>query len=87
MKTYDDCMDAIARVLSEHCGTDVEQVRPESELQADLGLDSVGLLSLALELENRFEIYLGEDTDNPPVTVDDVAKLLILRLEELKDAV
>ena len=86
MKTYDECLQAIATVLNEHCGTATDLVQPEAELQADLGLDSVGLLSLALELENRFEIYLGEDTENPPATVDDVAKLLIERLAEVRDA-
>ena len=79
-------MEAIAQVLNEHCGTPAELVRPAAELQADLGLDSVGLLSLALELENHFEIYLGEDTENPPKTVDDVARLLLIRLEEVRDA-
>lgn len=86
MSDYDECMRAIAQVLNEHCGTPAELVRPDAELQADLGLDSVGLLSLALELENLFEIYLGEDTENPPRTVDDVAQLLLTRLKEVRDA-
>ncbi len=86
MNTYDECLKAVAGVLLTHCGTPAEQVQPEAELQADLGLDSVGLLSLALELENHFQIYLGEDTENPPQTVDDVVKLLVVRLEEVRDA-
>ena len=46
----------------------------------------MGLLSLALELENEFELYLGEDADNPPETVDDVARLILYRQSEMRDA-
>ena len=63
-----------------------ESITAESTLQGDLGMDSVGLLSLALELENRFEMYLGEDTNHPPETVGDIVSLLSDRLLELRDA-
>ncbi len=86
MKTYEECVEVIARVLSETCEVELDEVTPASDLQADLGLDSVGLLSLALELENEFEVYLGEDTENPPTTVHEIAVLLVARLEELRHA-
>ena len=86
MNSRDLCMNVIREVLREQCDVDPQRVNESASLQADLNLDSVGLLSLALELENRFEIYLGEDTNNPPQTVGDVLELLIIRLEELRDA-
>ena len=86
MNSRDQCMNVIREVLREQCDVDPQLVNESARLQADLNLDSVGLLSLALELENRFEIYLGEDTSNPPQTVGDVLELLIIRLEELRDA-
>ena len=86
MSNYNDCLNVIKRILEEHCQVDQSLVGPKSRLQADLGLDSVGLLSLALELENEFELYLGEDADNPPETVDDVARLILYRQSEMRDA-
>ncbi len=86
MSNYADCLTVIKNILEEHCGVDQNMVGPQSRLQADLGLDSVGLLSLALELENEFEMYLGEDADNPPETVNDVARLILYRQSEMRDA-
>ena len=86
MSAYQAHLEVIARILNQHCSIETSAVTPTAELQADLGLDSVGLLSLALEVENEFEIYLGEDTENPPVTIDDVIQLVTLRLEEVRNA-
>ncbi|MEE2755593.1 MAG: phosphopantetheine-binding protein [Myxococcota bacterium] len=86
MSTYADCLMVIKNILEEHCGVERSLVGPKARLQADLGLDSVGLLSLALELENEFEMYLGEDADNPPETVDDIARLILYRQSEMRDA-
>ncbi|MCB1174737.1 MAG: AMP-binding protein [Leptospiraceae bacterium] len=49
---------------------------PQSHLQKDLKLDSVGLLTLSLEVENKYRIILDDDPDQPPRTVQDVIDLV-----------
>lgn len=72
---------AIAEVLRKHCGV-TREIRSESRLAEDLGLDSVGLLTMAVEVENSFQTVLGEEPENPPRTVADVVALVQERLRE-----
>ncbi|MBI3926920.1 MAG: hypothetical protein HY319_15395 [Armatimonadetes bacterium] len=71
----------IERILREECRVTAD-IRPESRLAEDLGLDSMGILTLALELENDYRIQLGEDPDDPPQTLAEVVRLVRERLEE-----
>lgn len=72
---------AVAGVLREHCNV-TKDIQPGSRLAEDLGLDSVGLLTMAVEVENHFQTTLGEAPENPPRTVGDVIQLLRERLAE-----
>ncbi|MEW6283734.1 MAG: acyl carrier protein [Candidatus Eremiobacterota bacterium] len=71
--------EAIRDVLRRECGVSAE-VHDDTRLVEDLGLDSVRLLTLAAELENRFQVVLGEDPNHPPRTLGEVAELLERRL-------
>lgn len=48
----------------------------------DLELDSVGLLCLAVGLENHYRVKLEENPEEPPATVEDVVNLLAKALEK-----
>lgn len=50
---------------------------PEIRLVEDLGLDSLLLLNLALEVENRWQIVLGETPEDPPRTLSDLTDLVV----------
>jgi len=47
-------------------------LRPEMRLVEDLGLDSLKLLTLTVEVENRFRIRLDEETEARIETVSDL---------------
>jgi acyl carrier protein len=51
-------------------------VAPESELAADLGLDSVKLLTLVVELENAFRVALEPEEGETLATVGQVVALI-----------
>lgn len=52
-------------------------VEPESELAIDLGLDSLKLLTLVVELENSFCVAIEPAEDEePPTTVGQVVDLI-----------
>ncbi len=72
MNTYDTVLD----ILKELSAT--EAILPEQSLQDDLGLDSIQLVTLLIEIEDRFEILLDESDMNPfeLTTVKDVVDLV-----------
>lgn len=74
-------IDAVRSILAEHCGI-TEPVTEASRFQEDLGLDSMGLLTLALETENHFDLCLEEPPDQPPQTVGELVVLVDQRLKE-----
>ncbi len=51
-------------------------VRAEMRLVEDLQLDSIRLLTLAMEVEDRFRICLDEDDEDALVTVGDLVTLV-----------
>jgi acyl carrier protein len=68
----------IRRVLREELGL-ARDPRPEDDLVTDLQLDSVGLLTLVVALEDRFRIALAEEDAASVRTVRDLAALVAER--------
>ena len=67
--TETEIMAGIAEVARTHLEWQGE-LQPEMKLVEDLELDSLKALTLALEVENRFRVYLDEDGDL--VTIGDL---------------
>lgn len=57
MDTFSEVRDAIIHTV--RCSFDL--VKPESELENDLELDSLDVVEMAVELEDRLNIDLGWD--------------------------
>lgn len=74
----DEVLQEIRRVAREELGLSRE-VRAEDDLVTDLQLDSVGLLTLVVGLEDRFRIALAEEDAAGVRTVRDLAALVAAR--------
>lgn len=74
----DEVLEEIRRVLRDELGV-ARPVRAEDDLIADLQLDSVGLLTLVVGLEDRFRIALAEEDAAGVRTVQDLAALVRAR--------
>jgi len=85
MTAYQEAREALVSILAKDCKIDVTTISDENRLQDDLGLDSITLLSLALEAENFLGCPLEEDPENPPLTVRALVELVAIRLEEQRD--
>lgn len=70
-----DYLALIQEILRTHCRVE-GPIRPEARLRDDLGLDSVGILTLMVELENSLQKTLQENPENPPETVAELAAFL-----------
>ena len=71
----DEVLSEIRRVAREELGL-ARDVREEDDLVADLQLDSVGLLTLVVGLEDRFRIALKEEDAATVRTVRELAALV-----------
>ena len=54
---------------------------PELRLVEDLRLDSIGLLSLAVAVEDRFEVCLDAADEAAIRTIGDLERVLLAKLE------
>jgi acyl carrier protein len=79
----DEVLGEIGRVLHEELGMACAP-RPEDDLVSDLQLDSVGLLTLVVGLEDRFQIALREEDAAAVRTVSDLAALVLRRRDEAR---
>jgi len=70
----------IAEVAREHVGWQGETLDPAARLVEDLRLDSLRLLTLAVEVENRFRVALDEDDEAEIETVGDLADVVVGKL-------
>ena len=77
----DEVLREIARVLREELGLTGDP-RPGDDLVLDLQLDSVGLLTLVVGLEDRFRVALKEEDAATVHTVGELAALVLRRREE-----
>jgi acyl carrier protein len=72
-------LEGIAEVAWVHLGWE-EELTPEMRLVEDLRLDSVRLLTLAMEVENRFRVRLDELDEGSIETVGDLVAAVRRRL-------
>jgi acyl carrier protein len=72
--TVPDPADVIGRFLVERCDVPREKIKPEATL-ADLGLDSMMLLEVMMEVEDRFGIRLRDLQLPPNPSLADIATL------------
>jgi|GEM_PF-6781650 len=63
------------RALLRELGVEA-RVEPQSDLAADLGLDSVKRLALVVELENRLHVVLEPGEDEEVATVAQLVSLV-----------
>ena len=74
----DEVLAEIRRVLRDDLGI-TREVRAGDDLITDLQLDSVGLLTLVVGLEDRFRIALAEEDAAGVRTVQELAALVETR--------
>lgn len=72
----------IAAVAREHLGF-AGRFDPALRLVEDLGFDSLKLLTLAAEIENRFRVTLEPDEEAGISTLGDLLELLAEKLDDV----
>ena len=67
-----ESLDLIREFLKDHVGLDPEKVTAEAEL-AEIGVDSLMMLELMFEFEDRFGIKLATDLQTPKTVGEMIA--------------
>lgn len=76
-----DVVAEIERVVRRELGRDIV-LAAHHGLQSDLALDSLVLMTLAVELEDRYRVRLREEDTDTTHTVGDLAQLVVRRSKE-----
>lgn len=74
-------LDLIREFLKDHLGLDPEKVTAEADL-ADIGVDSLMMLELMFEFEDRCGVTLSNDLKSPKTVGEMVALMDRLRSEK-----
>jgi len=84
--TYDETLQITTEILKKHVEAD-RAIRPNDHIQNDLGLDSLGVMELVADIEDRFSVTIPNDVLSDISTVEDVAKALVkLKASEPRSA-
>lgn len=73
MATHDEIVGTLTDLLRRHVGPS-KPIRPEDHIQADLGLDSLAVMELVADAEERFDVSIPNEALSELGTVEDVAK-------------
>ncbi len=84
MSVRAEAMAEIRRVFASELGLERE-IREEHDLARDLQLDSVGLVTLVVALEDRFRVRLPEEAASEVRTVGELAGL-VERADQMRGA-
>lgn len=76
MVTYEETLEATTQILKKHVDGE-RAIRPNDHIQNDLGLDSLGVMELVADIEDRFAVTIPNDVLSDISTVEDVAKALV----------
>lgn len=72
-----DVLAAIIEITSEESGVPVEQITRETRFAEDLDVDSLGLLTIATQVEERFGVTLEDSLIPALPTVGSLTDLVV----------
>ncbi|CAN5733698.1 hypothetical protein BH09MYX1_BH09MYX1_35760 [soil metagenome] len=81
MGSYEDMLAATREIIAKHVDLG-RPIRADDHIQNDLGLDSLGIMEVVVDIEDRFDLQIPIETLSEFATVDDVAKALSKLKEE-----
>lgn len=62
MPSKDEIAAVVKEILQKTLKLDPEQIRPDSVLKDDLKLDSLDMIEVVYEVEDRFDVQIPEDS-------------------------
>ena len=76
-ETSTDILTAVREITAEEAGVDVAEVSADSRFADDLDIDSLGLLTIATQVEERFGVTLDDSLIPTLPTVGSLVALVV----------
>ena len=72
----------IKQIISERLEINIENIKPESELKNDLGIDSFGFVEMIYEVKEKFGINIEDKDFSTIKKVEDVVSYIFNKTKE-----
>ncbi|MET3616905.1 acyl carrier protein [Peptoniphilus olsenii] len=69
-------LEQLKDIICENFGVDREDIKPEANMQDDLGLDSLDAVELSMAIEEKYDITIEDDDFQNFVTIGDLLNYL-----------
>jgi acyl carrier protein len=78
MSSYEEALEITSELLQRRASGDkARQIKPSDRIQEDLGLDSLAVMELASDVENRFGVSIPSEMYDRIQTVEDLARAVL----------
>jgi acyl carrier protein len=77
MLTYEESLTTTTEILRKHVAEGLE-VRPTAHIQNDLNLDSLGVMEVVADIEDRFALVIPNDVLDRVTTPEEIARALVV---------
>jgi acyl carrier protein len=77
MATSEQIFSKLKKIISEQLAVDEDEVSMESSFIEDLNADSLDLVELIMEIEEKFEIQVPDEVAEKIVTVSDAVEYIL----------
>ena len=68
--------DRVKEIVSKQLAVPEDQITPQKSFEADLGADSIGLVELMMQFEEKFEMSIPDEEAEQIKTVGDAVKYI-----------
>jgi acyl carrier protein len=75
MSSYEETLATTVEILKQHVDG-ARTIAPTDHIQHDLGLDSLGIMEVIADVEDRFDVSIPTDALTGISTVEDMARAL-----------
>lgn len=72
----------LIKLIADQAGCLLDDVKPESKLVADLGMDSLDLIETCMAVEEEFEVMIDDEEAERYATVGDIMDLVARKVGE-----
>jgi acyl carrier protein len=83
MRSYEETLAITIEILQSHLDGD-RAISSTDHIQHDLGLDSLGIMEVIADVEDRFEVSIPSDALTDIATVEDTARALFDEIAKSK---
>ena len=72
-----DILEGLATIVNEVAGVPVEDVQPDKSFVDDLDIDSLSMMTIVAQAEEKFEVTIPDDEVKNLVTVGDAVTFIV----------